>query len=279
MTLDLGAVSDLRPLLKSRHHLHIMGAHGVQQLLLVFFSTISCLMMMRMVLLRRMEIVCWCWHVVVIPIVSICHHSFLKSCYLKKCFNFCVLSLFSFFNAFKMGRTLTFSESDVTYLRREGAVWPPASRGRHAEMQRLVTDWVKHRSLPAQPLMTPILLLSWGFDVCLFAGRWAADRPAKLPNNPEPGRYVDKPDHRRSCPAPYKYSTSCFVPCYLLLTSKSPFKKLNYTTEQDVWSCLWSGVWICTSKKEALYIILVFLNEKSSFCQPIRMHYSETNMC
>lgn len=37
----------------------------------------------------------------------ICRHSFLKSCYLKKCFNFCVVSLFYFFKAFKMGRNLT----------------------------------------------------------------------------------------------------------------------------------------------------------------------------
>lgn len=47
----------------------------------------------------------------------ICCDSFLKSCYLKKCFNFCVLSLFSFFSAFKTGRHL----ANITYLS-EGVV-------------------------------------------------------------------------------------------------------------------------------------------------------------
>lgn len=92
----------------------------------------------------------------------ICHHSFLKSCYLKKCFNFCVLSLFCFFKAFKMGRSSDIccrpAVTDVTYLRSEGAVRPPASRGRHAEMHRPVNEaW--------QPMGTPVLWLSWDFDV------------------------------------------------------------------------------------------------------------------
>lgn len=95
MTLDLGAVSDLRPLLKTRHHLHIMWACGVRQVIfsLLMFDgedgvaeddgDVSLLLTLFFLL----------YH--------ICHHSFLKSCYLKKCFNFCVLSLFCFFKAFK----------------------------------------------------------------------------------------------------------------------------------------------------------------------------------
>lgn len=33
--------------------------------------------------------------------------------------------------------------TDVTYLRSAGAVWPPTSRGRHAEMQILATGWMR----------------------------------------------------------------------------------------------------------------------------------------
>lgn len=52
------------------------------------------------------------------------------------------------------------------HFRDEGAVWPPASRGRHAEMHRLTTDWMQHPGLSALPLMTPTLWLSWDFS-CL----------------------------------------------------------------------------------------------------------------
>lgn len=88
-------------------------------------------LMMMMGMVRMMELNKLLLLTLLFLLYHICCHSFLKSCYLKKCFHFCVLSLFSFFSAFKTGRHL----ANVTYLS-EGVVWPPASRGRHAEMQR-----------------------------------------------------------------------------------------------------------------------------------------------
>lgn len=87
----------------------------------------------------------------------ICHHSFIKSCYLKKCLNVCVLGLFSF---------MFWKWADhVTYWRSQGAVWPSASRGRHAEMQRRLTDWMKCCCLSAHHWQKPISLLCLTFDV------------------------------------------------------------------------------------------------------------------
>lgn len=165
LTLELSVTYEL---LKTRHHLHILRAHGVKLLVFFFFF-----MMIRMVLLRMVAIDNLSLSSLLFLLYHICHHSFLKSCYLKKCFKFfCVLSLFSFsLMLLKMGRSLTsvviLSEADVTYLRNEGAVWPPTSRGRHAEMQRLVSDWLKHHGLSAHSRTKPILLLSWDSDVCL----------------------------------------------------------------------------------------------------------------
>lgn len=89
---------------------------------------------------------------IVLPVVSFLLSFLFKSCYLKKTILiFCVVSLFYFLHCFlkwvDVWQLLSSRGIDVTYLRSAGAVWPPTSRGRHAEMQILATGWMKHCSL------------------------------------------------------------------------------------------------------------------------------------
>lgn len=98
MTLDLGTVSDLRT--ASNTPPPPYSASPWSQTVSVFFY----FMMIRMVLLRMIAVDNLLLLSLLFLLYHICHHSFLKSCYLKKCSFFCVLSLFSFFNAFKNGQ-------------------------------------------------------------------------------------------------------------------------------------------------------------------------------
>lgn len=169
MTLDLGAVSDPRLLLKNTPPPPYYVSPWSQTVVVLFFHEFifdvdkdavaenerDHLLLMLLFLLYH-----------------ICHHSFLKSCYLKKSFNFCVLSLFSFFNAFQNGQKfdtcLSSSEADVTLFTGGGRSLTSGLERetcRNAETCDRLNE--APQSLCPSIWRKPILLLSWDFDICL----------------------------------------------------------------------------------------------------------------
>lgn len=124
------------------------------------------MMMMMMGMVRMMELNKLLLLTLLFLLYHICCHSFLKSCYLKKCFHFCALSLFSFFSAFKTGRHL----ANVTYLS-EGVVWPL-----EGDMQKCKD---KRCRISAHPWTKLVFLLIWesdvfaSFQVNCFSACWA----------------------------------------------------------------------------------------------------------